>query len=181
MLLRALLPSTLPPEPLGATYATTKDKTVTSPTVLDDDESQQQAQAERASRQVSGRKRPPTKTSWKPGQSGNPAGRPRTGQSLAEVFASLTDMTADELAAEVGGNATQLGRWLQDYPADVPMKRLVGIRVLTALMMQPSAGLLNALINADNPAIPQQEAPGALEADASESSTNERPGRPSSE
>ena len=71
-----------------------------------------------------GRKRPPTKTSWKKGASGNPAGRPSAGQSWAEVWRTVTDKTPDELAAEVGGPSTELGRALAALPQGVAMKHL---------------------------------------------------------
>lgn len=39
-------------------------------------------------------KRPPTAGSWKAGQSGNPKGRPRSGESLAEVVRSEVSQVA---------------------------------------------------------------------------------------
>ena len=42
-------------------------------------------------RESSKRKKAPTPASWRPGQSGNPAGRPPIGNSLAEVFRTYLD------------------------------------------------------------------------------------------
>lgn len=35
--------------------------------------------------------RPPTKTSWKPGRSGNPKGRPPLGKTMADVYRAVLD------------------------------------------------------------------------------------------
>ncbi len=96
------------------------------------------------------RKRAPTKTSWKKGVSGNPAGRKPTGQSWGEVWRAVTDKTPGELAADVGGPSTELGRSLAMLPQDVPIKYLVATRVVAAIMREPSASLLNSMINSES-------------------------------
>ncbi len=103
-----------------------------------------------ASRQVTGRKRLPTRTSWKKGKSGNPAGRPAESQSWSGVIREVTDRNPDELAAMVGGKETGLGRALLQMPRGVPLKRLIAVRVAMAIMLEPSAGLLNTLINSES-------------------------------
>ena len=53
------------------------------------------------------RKAPPK--GWKPGQSGNPKGRPKDGESWAAVIKEISDMPADEVLALVG-KGNDLGR-----------------------------------------------------------------------
>ncbi len=86
--------------------------------------------------------------SWKPGQSGNPAGRPPEGQSWSAVIKSVTNATAEELAAMVGAHSA-LGRELAKMPRGVPMKTLIAIRLCTALLFTPSAGLARAVFDVE--------------------------------
>lgn len=87
-------------------------------------------------------KRKPPKTAWKEGQSGNPSGRPKDGESWAGVFKDLANKTADELASMFGEN--DLGLAYRKFPKGVQMKYLVGGRILAALMHDPSGSLLTA-------------------------------------
>ncbi len=112
-------------------------------------------------------KRAPTKTSWKKGVSGNPAGRKPSGQSWAEILREMSDKSADELAAVVGGPSNWMGAILESYPAGVPIKHLVATRVLVALMVSPSAGLLNRIMGSDALAA-LEERLAVLEQDAAE-------------
>ncbi len=124
------------------------------PTVFDEDPPENSRPQQPANRLKAG-KRPPTRTSWKPGQSGNPAGRKPAGQSWAEIFKLLTDKTADEQRAEIGGSPSWLDYYLKEYPTGVPLKQLIALNVLIELMKHPSAGLLNALVNCELPAVPE--------------------------
>ena len=90
-------------------------------------------------------KRKAPKTAWKPGQSGNPAGRPADGESWAGIIAEMAAMTADEIAGEVG-KSNELGRSYLQLPKAVKMKRLIVARVMAAIMFEPSTGLVNALM-----------------------------------
>jgi len=58
---------------------------------------------------------------------------------------AVTDKPAEELAAMVGGNQTELGRQLLLLPAGLPMKYLVAIRIVSALMFEPSGSLWRAI------------------------------------
>jgi hypothetical protein len=81
----------------------------------------------------------------KGGKSPNPAGRPRDGQSWAAVLRAVTDMPAEDLAAMVGGNQTELGRQLLVLPTGVPLKFLIVARIVSALMFEPTSGLWRAI------------------------------------
>ena len=101
---------------------------------------------------LAGRKRRPVSTSWKPGQSGNPAGRKPEGQSWAGVIRAVTDQNPEDLAAKVGGATTELGRALLLLPKGVPLKTLLAVRAVVALMSLPSAGLLSAVMETEQDA-----------------------------
>ena len=89
-------------------------------------------------------KRQPPPTAWKPGQSGNPNGAPKRGESWREIIDSVGKMFAEEVSAEVGNN--DLGRAYRQLPRGIAMKRLVVMRIFTALMFEPTAGLWNPLM-----------------------------------
>lgn len=76
------------------------------------------------------------------GVSGNPAGRPKDGESWAAVFKELANKNAEELADMFGQN--DLGNAYRKFPKGVQMKYLVGGRILAALMHEPSGSLLNS-------------------------------------
>ena len=82
---------------------------------------------------------------WKPGQSGNPKGRPREGESWAAVIKRISSMDADEIAVMVGKD-NELGQQLMQLPKGVAMKELVTARVLASLMFEPTPGLWNGLM-----------------------------------
>ncbi len=86
---------------------------------------------------------------WPKGQSGNPAGRPAEGQSWAGVLRDITDRSAGDVAAMVGGSSTDLGRALLQLPGSVALKYLVVARTIAALMFEPTAGLLRVIIEAE--------------------------------
>jgi len=91
------------------------------------------------------KKRKPPKTAWKAGQSGNPSGRPKDGESWAGVLREIANKNAEELAELFGNN--DLGRQYKLLPKGVQMKYLVGGRVLAALMFEPTSGLFNSLMD----------------------------------
>jgi len=74
----------------------------------------------------------------------NPKGRPKDDESWAGIFRTIGDMTTDEILDFIPKN-NPLGRAIQDMPKNVQMKYLVGVRVFTALMFEPSSGLVNAV------------------------------------
>lgn len=79
---------------------------------------------------------------WKKGQSGNPAGAPKRGESWAEIIKRIGDMTpieAAEHAKAIAGKLRTMGNALT-------LKEAVVVRVYAALLFEPSASLLNAFM-----------------------------------
>ena len=81
---------------------------------------------------------------WKPGQSGNPTGRPKDGESWKAILEEVSNMTAAEIASIVG-NAKK--KELKTLPQDVQMKYLVVSSVLVTLATEPNASLWNSLMD----------------------------------
>lgn len=82
---------------------------------------------------------------FKKGFSGNPAGRPKDGESWAAIIKAVGDMYPADIVAFVGKN-NDLGRMLNKLPQDVQMKYLVATRVFASLMFEPSSGLWKELM-----------------------------------
>lgn len=82
---------------------------------------------------------------WQKGQSGNPAGRPKDGESWAAIIKAVGDMYPADILAFVGAN-NDLGKVLAQLPQAVQMKYLVTARVFAALMFEPSSGLWKELM-----------------------------------
>jgi hypothetical protein len=82
---------------------------------------------------------------WVKGQSGNPAGRPRDGESWAAIIKAVGDMYPADILLFIGEN-NDLGRALKQYPPNVQMKYLVTARVFSALMFEPTSGLWKELM-----------------------------------
>lgn len=81
-------------------------------------------------------------TSWKPGQSGNPAGAPKRGQSWRELISELGDYDGPAAAERAGFLAVQFRK----MTPGVTLKELVVLRVFAALIDDPQPGLLNAFM-----------------------------------
>lgn len=92
---------------------------------------------------------------WKPGESGNPAGRPKDGESWAAVIREVSNMTTEEILKMVG-EQNDLGKALKQMPKNVQMKYLVTARVMAAMMFEPTAGLWNGLMDRAEGKVPQQ-------------------------
>jgi hypothetical protein len=90
-------------------------------------------------------KRKAPKTAWKPGQSGNPAGRPKDGESWAAVIKAVGEMYPDDLLVFIP-KGNDLGNAISQLPKGVQMKYLVTARVFAALMFEPSSGLWKELM-----------------------------------
>lgn len=82
---------------------------------------------------------------WQKGQSGNPAGRPRDGESWASVIASVGNMYPEDLLTFIGIN-NDLGQQIALLPKNVQLKYLVTARVFAALMFEPTSGLWKELM-----------------------------------
>lgn len=86
-------------------------------------------------------KRKKTPASWKPGQCGNPSGRPKDSESWAGVIRTLQDMAPEEIAEMVGGRTTDLGRAFLNMPKGVQMKYLMSLRAMAGFMFEPNGSL----------------------------------------
>jgi len=89
----------------------------------------------------SGKRKP--KTAWKKGQSGNPKGAPKRGESWAEVWTKIGNMTPAEAAAYAKEVAGQLAK----IKSTLTLKEAVALRVFLSLMNEPTAGILNAIMD----------------------------------
>jgi hypothetical protein len=91
------------------------------------------------------KKRKAPKSAWKPGQSGNPAGRPKDGESWAAIFAAVGNMYTQDILDFIGAT-NDLGRMIASLPRGVQVKYLTVIRVYAALLFEPSQGLLKEVM-----------------------------------
>ena len=82
---------------------------------------------------------------WPKGVSGNPAGRPKDGESWAAIIKLVGDMYPDDILAFVG-TTNDLGRAVAQLPKKVQMKYLITTRVFAALMFEPTSGLWKELM-----------------------------------
>lgn len=92
-----------------------------------------------------------TRTSWKPGQSGNPKGAPKRGESWAELIKLYGEMTPEEIAEKAKTIAGQLKK----IGGGISMKEAVIIRVFAALMFEPTKGLWDSLMERTDGKVPQ--------------------------
>ena len=81
-------------------------------------------------------------TSWRPGQSGNPAGSPKRGESWAEIIKRIGDMTPVEAA----DHANEIAKQLRKIGGGLTLKEAVVVRVYAALLFEPQASLLNSFM-----------------------------------
>ena len=79
------------------------------------------------------------------GQSGNPAGRPKDGESWAAIIASVGNMYPDDILEFVGKD-NDLGREIAKFPKNVQMKYLVTARVFASLMFDPNPRMWASLM-----------------------------------
>lgn len=105
---------------------------------------QSNGRAKPQSRRDTGKaKRKATRTSWKPGHSGNPGGRPRSQESWADAVRRIGDMTpaeAVEYCRTVAGKLSAIHE-------PVTLKEAVVLRVYAALLFDPDARLLSTLMD----------------------------------
>ena len=99
-----------------------------------------------ANRPTSGKTRTVPKTAWKPGESGNPAGRPKNGTSGSEIFKEVGEQYPEEVT-ELFGTHSSLGKKYAKYTKGVQMKYQVAYRVVTELMSEPTPGLLKEILD----------------------------------
>ena len=87
-------------------------------------------------------KRKPTPSAWKKGQSGNPNGAPKRGESWREIWDKIGNLTPKEAAEHSKVIAAQIA----SIGDKVTLKEAVALRVYTSLLFEPSSGLLNAVM-----------------------------------
>lgn len=87
------------------------------------------------------RKAPPK--AWKPGQSGNPKGAPKRGESWAEIIKRVGEYTPSEAAER----SLSLAKQLLEIGDGVTLKEAVTLRVYASLLFEPQPGLLNAFMD----------------------------------
>ena len=80
---------------------------------------------------------------WKKGESGNPKGAPKRGESWAEVVTRVFNMTG----AQVADYAMPLAKQLRTIGDTVTLKEAVTLRIAVALMNEPTPGLVNAIMD----------------------------------
>ena len=93
--------------------------------------------------------KPTAKPRGKPfpkGVSGNPAGRPKDGQSWSAIIKEVGDMYPADILAMIG-KTNDLGKVIAQLPSNVQMKYLVTARVYAALMFEPTQGLFKELMD----------------------------------
>lgn len=88
-------------------------------------------------------KRKAPKSAWKPGNSGNPKGAPKRGESWTEIIKRVGDLTPSEAAA----TSLELAKQLLKIGDGLTLKEAVVLRVYGALLFEPNPGLLNAFMN----------------------------------
>lgn len=92
------------------------------------------------------KKRKAPKTAWPKGKSGNPAGRPKNGESWSEIIKAVGEMYPEDLL-KIVGRENELGQQIRKYPPKVQMKFQVVIRVFAAMMFEPNNSLFNSLMD----------------------------------
>jgi len=88
-------------------------------------------------------KRKPPRSAWKPGQSGNPAGAPKRGESWAEIIKRIGDMEPGEAAHTFG----EIAKQLRNMPAGVTLKEFVVMRIYAAMLFEPSSSLWGHMLD----------------------------------
>lgn len=101
------------------------------------------------------KKRKAPKTAWPKGVSGNPAGRPKDGESWSAIIKAVGDMYPEDLLTFVGSN-NDLGYQIRKYPKSVQMKYQIVVRVFAALMFEPTSNLFKELMNRAEGKVPDK-------------------------
>jgi hypothetical protein len=93
------------------------------------------------------RKPPPhgkKRTSWKPGQSGNPkGGRPKSENTWGAIFSEIANLTGKAAAKRCHSIAGQLA----GIGDAVTLKEAVAMRVFSSLLFEPSGSLLEKVMD----------------------------------
>lgn len=98
-----------------------------------------------------GKGNPNPKNQWVKGQSGNPKGAPKRGESWQEIWKRIGDMDGPTAAAY----GVKVAAQLKTLPTGVSLKEAVAMRVYVALMNEPDARLLSAVMDRGDGKMPQ--------------------------
>ena len=79
---------------------------------------------------------------WEKGESGNPKGAPKRGESWADVIRTVGNMSGEQAAAYLASMAQSFRPVV-----GVDLKTAVVLRVFAALLNEPSGALFNALMD----------------------------------
>lgn len=96
------------------------------------------------------RKRPAPKTAWKPGQSGNPGGRKKGGDSFASVLREFLGMSGPAIAGKIAFFKREFAK----LPDDVDLRSLIALRWITSIMNEPTPGLMKELLDRTDGPVP---------------------------
>lgn len=83
---------------------------------------------------------------WKKGQSGNPAGRPKDGESWSAIIAAVGNSYPEDILEFIGKD-NDLGQMIAQLPKKVQLKYLTTIRIYAALLFEPTSGLWTGLMD----------------------------------
>jgi hypothetical protein len=100
----------------------------------------------------SGKPRKIPVTAWKPGQSGNPAGRPPDGESWSGVLRWAAELTGEQAAKisppELSKTFSRVGK--------LKLKQAVTLRTFAAMLSDPTSGLFNAMMDRAEGKVPDK-------------------------
>lgn len=81
---------------------------------------------------------------WKPGQSGNPGGRPKSAVSLVHWMREFGGMTTEQVADKAG----DLGREFRRVKTgDLPLVALAALKAWAAIISEPTPGLFGQFLD----------------------------------
>lgn len=89
------------------------------------------------------------------GVSGNPAGRPKDGESWSAIIKAVGEMYSTDLLAFIGED-NDLGREIKKYPKNVQLKYLITARVYASMMFDPNPRLWSELLNRAEGKVPDK-------------------------
>jgi len=84
---------------------------------------------------------------WLPGQSGNPAGRPKDGESWSGALKDISGKSSEELIALVGGPDSPFGKRMKELPRAIQIKFVANLNAIITLC-QPTKGRYDKPFNA---------------------------------
>jgi hypothetical protein len=90
------------------------------------------------------------RTAWKPGQTGNPKGRPKGDNSWAATIRAIGELTPAEVARKCHAIAGQL----QNLGDKITMREAVVIRVYSQMLFEPMGSLWGHMMDRSDGKVP---------------------------